>query len=49
MVTGLLIILIVSLIGIVTTIVVAIRKAGAYSDYYMALWHLKNAINVFTS
>ncbi len=44
MVIWLLIILIVSLIGIVTTIGLAICKAGAYGDYYMALEKCKKCV-----
>ena len=44
MVTWLLVILAVSLFGIVTTVVLAICKASAYGDYYMALEKCKKCI-----
>ena len=45
MVTWLLVILAVSLFGIVTTVILSILKAGAYSDYYMALEKCKKCAN----
>ncbi len=49
MVTWLLVILGVSLFGIVTTVVLAICKASAYGDYYMALEKCKKCIHFLYS
>ena len=45
MVTWLLVILIISLFGIVTTVILSVLKAGAYSDYYTALEKCKKCAN----
>ena len=44
MVTWLLVILAVSLFGIAITVILSVLKAGAYSDYYMALEKCKKCI-----
>ena len=49
MVTWLLGILIISLFGIVTTVVLAICKASAYGDYYMALEKCNKCIHFLYS